>query len=1062
MRKIQFTTNHRARALSGWQKQTFENFETLMGGSWFGQHHDYKEKDGSAFVPGRMLGKGQRNNKSVEAIEALVYDLDGQMTWDEADELLANANVEAFLYTTYSHRTQKTLVETDKYVKWAEMTRVSRTPTQETMEAYLKSIGKEYLRTIRFDPEAYERVADVGNCYIVHHDPLDKMRIIFPLTKPIVLSELHQLNGEAGEIYKQIYVGVANAFKLPYDIKCADPAHCFYYPAYPAGADIGIHRRQCFGGDWLDWKAYPRASLPRGTHRRDVTGAMVRRSPTDFIVFDKNNKRIDLRTWNREHGMLFDMSGLLERSLPEDMLGPPRAGKEGRHITCPFEQGHSSTGGTGTFVAPGDGDQGWNIHCTHNSCAQRDRMDHLKQIIQDGHVTREDLGLGEEVTDEQRLKAAEAMGLDADTAKFIMDRDIIADDDGSALKPTVDVGADTVAIEGACYDQVKNATELRHVRGAVASLKDAGVEIKAENFIECFAHDTCQISGAGIKKLARDLLPHFEIDPEDMVRMTMDARLEAIHPEKRYEDLLNHGYGGFELDRELNKWADWYSVARSTFRRSFNGYRKVLDKEETDERLAKRALEFDEQYALLKLGTRVVFMDMPQSLKTQELFAFDKDSLVSTYESQSVKIMVKDKNGDLKPRKECVVKHWFKEGNPQRYNGITFDPSKNPKRTDDNRFNLWTGNFAVRPMEGDPTPANRHVREVWCAGDEHLYWWTMTWLADIFQNPGVKHNTAILLRGPPGTGKSVLCDVGLQHMLGNMYAKSAEGSALTGKFNSFSGGKLFFLAEEVLFAGDARAINTLKDRISSDTIDIEPKGKERYTIPNFTRYMFTSNKTHPIALESDDRRFVVLYSDPKYKQDIPYHENLVNWFKNENGCSIWLHYLLHFKPENHGMNWLDLRTPPMTEAKADQIQMSRSPGEDFFHDLLVHGRITSMPSGASVPGKVSWELDSQLAVSPERFRNIFNAYLAARMGTSARFDQKEFTTLFVNWFSKKPSKFGSNERSDRHGAKGHAYIWRFPKRREVLMWAAANNLVSKEDMALALANTFSHIDPVGD
>ena len=52
------------------------------------------------------------------------------------------------------------------------------------MEAYLKANGKGHLVITAFDPETHVRLPGKGNCYIIEHEPLDKMRAIFPLKAP--------------------------------------------------------------------------------------------------------------------------------------------------------------------------------------------------------------------------------------------------------------------------------------------------------------------------------------------------------------------------------------------------------------------------------------------------------------------------------------------------------------------------------------------------------------------------------------------------------------------------------------------------------------------------------------------------------------------------------------------------------------------------------------------------------------------------------------------------------------------------------------------------------------
>jgi hypothetical protein len=54
-------------------------------------------------------------------------------------------------------------------------------------------------------------------------------------------------------------------------------------------------------------------------------------------------------------------------------------------IECPFEEGHSTHGGEGTFIVDagkGTG-AGFVIDCKHNSCCDRDRLEFVQKMLDD-------------------------------------------------------------------------------------------------------------------------------------------------------------------------------------------------------------------------------------------------------------------------------------------------------------------------------------------------------------------------------------------------------------------------------------------------------------------------------------------------------------------------------------------------------------------------------------------------------------------------------------------------------------------------------------------------------
>ena len=68
-------------------------------------------------------------------------------------------------------------------------------------------------------------------------------------------------------------------------------------------------------------------------------------------------------------------------------------------------------------------------------------------------------------------------------------------------------------------------------------------------------------------------------------------------------------------------------------------------------------------------------------------------------------------------------------------------------------YNLWQG-FAVEPREGDCSKFLAHIKDNVARGDEATFLWIVGWWAQIFQQPSIKMETALVLRGPFGTGKT--------------------------------------------------------------------------------------------------------------------------------------------------------------------------------------------------------------------------------------------------------------------------------------------------------------------
>ena len=205
---------------------------------------------------------------------------------------------------------------------------------------------------------------------------------------------------------------------------------------------------------------------------------------------------------------------------------------------------------------------------------------------------------------------------------------------------------------------------------------------------------------------------------------------------------------------------------------------------------------------------------------------------------------------------------------------------------------------------------------------DEVYWWILRWLAYPMQNPGSKMQSAIVVHGPQGSGKSRFFEQ-IAKIYGQ-YSGIIGQDALDDKFNSdFAEKKQFLIADEVMPRGDVyQGKNRLKALITSDVIRVNPKNVAAHSEKNQMNIVFLSNERMPLVLEDDDRRHCVIWVPPKPEEEFFNQLNA----EIDGGGLVALHqYLLNldlkdFKP------WTK---PPMTGSKRDLIQQSLS-SEDRF------------------------------------------------------------------------------------------------------------------------------------
>lgn len=1006
-----------------WPKAVQQDFLTFT--LMFAGHRETNKKDGLCFIPGELVGD-KRLMGGVKRIDALVYDVDGTQTIEEATALIEASGYYAILYSSYNHLVTESRKKTDAYDTWARKNNAPTIPTSESFKRFLQDNNGAHYQNVdfNFDPEEmeskYRIQTDDGVYYKFGHDSVHKFRVVLPLKEPIYPPTLHPAQKRGIEQYKSIYHGAGIALGLKYDGACEDPSRLYYLPACPPGAEpVGVILNgpdlvqdaatgkygfvPGFDFKLLDWTTVKRVD------KKATTSSKAQSTPVPApsrVIVDKNGDTIDLNRWEKRVGDTFDVEDLLQNKLPDEMLLAPRSGGEGFHVTCPYEANHTTPGGLGTYCVNGDAARPWTIHCSHQSCKDasgRKRLDYIAGYIQAGYIEVGDL----EVTVAQANAAMAAMGIDPSTipqeviytveSAVSVEQDLEQADADASNKETL--SADQQRDVADVYDEVLQQLALcKRTEEAVFLLLrmiNKGCQIELDDLADVIA--ASELRQIGIERMAAVYRKKTGQTFGDSFYDNITAARSDRHPiEDKFVALIQSKIEGRALAQALLKLAQFYIRPAEDIKKEYNDLREEKWNAEYNPMMVAKFAELTKRYAQVQIGPDRLWVDMIMSRKNNKPELLTPAALAMRYANQTVEVLG-DKDG---PTTLPLIDVWRKEDlQVQSFDGgLTFRPGIEGQREADrnSEFNMWnTSNpWGCFPKIGDPTPILKHIKEVWCCDDEKVYNWVMLFLADIFQNPGKKRSTAIVLLGQQGTGKSIPFEFGLSRMLGNTYGVSGDRKAVTNNFNSALNCKLLFLGEEILFAGDKLSMNALKDRVSRTTVDIEMKGREKYTTPSFTRYVFTSNQDHVLSLETKDRRFTVLRVSNRYMQNVAYFTELRDWLENKNGCEIWLEYLLNYKPEKHGQAWNDLYVPLDTEVKREQIAMSLEAGQQFFLELLEHGRITDVPSDKMDGYVISWPTNEHYDVPVGALKTAYENYLRYHSSHSSKFERAMYRSNF--------------------------------------------------------------------
>ena len=374
---------------------SFGQFETIL------QEHKEGQKDGPCFLQGKSAN-GAR--KAVAMIEnhILGVDLDSGAPLSDVMDTIQKYGLEAVIYTTHSHLKDTSVIKRDHFIKWNEEGEVD----EDAVRDYLIKV-KGTLPQIVDDLEIIDDAhhTDEGVVILVKHKPMPKFRAVFPLKEAFVFAKRGGSQKDAINEWKERYAGFCTELGLFFDEKCVDPARLFYLPRHPA-------KNKSFGswlvvGDALDLDKFDRVKMKRG--RSGKRSAVSNNAFTDAAGgagYDDDEDDADryitscgfnLKAWSVKNAKRFEVQTMVEELVDGDFVREPRGNKPGVHVECPFEAEHSSFGGGGTFVVNAsdnldDGyDGGFTFTCVHNSCAGRDRLDYIKEMVEQELITVADL-----------------------------------------------------------------------------------------------------------------------------------------------------------------------------------------------------------------------------------------------------------------------------------------------------------------------------------------------------------------------------------------------------------------------------------------------------------------------------------------------------------------------------------------------------------------------------------------------------------------------------------------------------------------------------------------------
>ena len=351
----------------------------------------------------------------------------------------------------------------------------------------------------------------------------------------------------------------------------------------------------------------------------------------------------------------------------------------------------------------------------------------------------------------------------------------------------------------------------------------------------------------------------------------------------------------------------------------------------------------DELYNL----TKCLFEDELGAFKIihESSFGVPSYDSVTTFTKPNLKMSFED--WDKCPEEYSMDKffdRWFLDPNKKKYNRIDFIPDNS--KVPDDVYNIFEGfevdNLSKTMSDDDFTEQDYkdynlihdHFRFV-CNDDsetaEPIYNYFLDWIAHIFQYPTEKTNTAIILKGQQGCGKSITCEfIGKLLNYDKYYYKTADPlKDLFGNFNSIGGAKMLIALEEAESNVSSKIYERMKEAITATKRTLNEKFVKERKQNDYARYILATNNEVALKIDDNERRMVCIEcSQPRIDGEV-FRNTYAKALFNKKAQVLFYRHLLNRNIE--AKSWSNY---PKTAYYMRALQQTTDPINLFLCDII--------------------------------------------------------------------------------------------------------------------------------
>ena len=215
-----------------------------------------------------------------------------------------------------------------------------------------------------------------------------------------------------------------------------------------------------------------------------------------------------------------------------------------------------------------------------------------------------------------------------------------------------------------------------------------------------------------------------------------------------------------------------------------------------------------------------------------------------------------------------------------------------------------------------------HIEKIWNSGKKTQSEFCLNFLAHALT--GHKMNVALFLKSGEGTGKSLIVDFIISHVIGNDLGVSTPRAQQIMKFNSVLLGKIFLCLEELPTSNknEWHSISDyLKDLITGSKIEIEKKYADAIQTINLMSLILLTNNENTIKFGKDIRRYMMCDVSHDRVGDGAYFDSFVQCLTREVGEAFFMWLLERYEATKN----FNPSECPMTDAKMEMKENNSTP-----------------------------------------------------------------------------------------------------------------------------------------